>query len=322
MLKIVLAFFFTLSLWADGPVFKTGQSTEYYSGDDGTYQKGTTHSFSRDDVNGTVTDVASGLMWQDDAIGSTMNWTAAGTHCDGLTLSGYTNWRLPTIEELVSITDKSIASPGPVIFSAFQNTAASIYWSSTADASSTSFAWGMNFGNGDDYANGNKTNSYYVRCVRETDAYVSPVSSYTRDNSNDTVYDSDTNLTWMDDANVSSQTKTWIAAIDYCEALDFAGVQDWRLPNFNELYMIADRTTYNPAIDATFESTAASVYWSSTTVASNTSYEWGVSFYYGNDAMFGKTGSHYVRCVRDGQIIVNLASSKGVSPAVITYLLH
>lgn len=40
------------------------------------------------------------------------------------------------------------------------------YWSSTTNASDTSNAWNVNFNNGNDNWN-NKTNSNYVRCVRD-----------------------------------------------------------------------------------------------------------------------------------------------------------
>ncbi len=302
MLRGTFAFFFTLSLWADGPVFQTGQTTVYQRGDDGYYTKGIAHSFTRDDVHGTVTDAASGLMWQDNAISATMDWTTAKSQCDGLTLSGYTNWRLPTIEELTSITAKNISTPGPVIYSVFQNTKAASYHASTNLTALPIYAWYVNFYYGNDYAN-TKTILRYMRCVRETADYVPPVSSYVRDNSNETVYDSDTNLTWADDVNVSIVSKAWSDAINYCEALDFAGEQDWRLPNLNELYMIADHTAYNPAIDSTFHNSVASYFWSSTTNVSDTSNAWLVNFYSGYGYRYSKIGSNYVRCVRDGQIV-------------------
>ncbi len=42
------------------------------------------------------------------------------------------------------------------------------YWSSTTDASNTSDAWLVNFNNGNDNWN-NKSNTNYVRCVRDND---------------------------------------------------------------------------------------------------------------------------------------------------------
>ncbi len=58
-------------------------------------------------------------------------------------------------------------------------------------------------------------------------------------------------------------------------------------------------------MDATngFQHVASNNYWSSTTVASNSSYAWAVSFNDGNDGWGDKTYSLFVRCVRDGQIV-------------------
>ena len=110
-----------------------------------------------------VTDNASTLQWQDDAVGSTMTWESAITHCEGLTFDNHSDWRLPNKKELLSIVDYSTYNPA--IRSAFINTTSSNYWSSTTYASSTSYAWGVRFSNGYTYVS-IKGNNWYVRCVR------------------------------------------------------------------------------------------------------------------------------------------------------------
>ena len=150
---------------------KTGQTTSYETNDDGTYQRGITRSYTvqGEDSNLTrvVIDNATNLMWQDNnmTIGSAnkKTWADAITYCDTLIHNGKSDWRLPSIEELVSITDKSRYNPA--INSAFQNVVTSYYWSSTTDASGTSYAWVVNFNSGYDDGDG-KTNTNYVRCVR------------------------------------------------------------------------------------------------------------------------------------------------------------
>lgn len=144
--------------------------------------------------------------------------------------------------------------------------------------------------------------------------------AYTRNATTETVYDDQTDQTWQDSVIVSTQTLDWNASIDYCEALDFAGVQDWRLPNINELLSITDLTTSNPAIDSTFQNTASSFYWSSTTYAPDTDNAWYVYFNGGVDGAYAKTATFfYVRCVRSGQIPPS-APQAVLVPALI-YLL-
>ncbi len=124
-------------------------------------------------------------------------------------------------------------------------------------------------------------------------------AAYT-DNGDNTVTDSITGLMWQQEDD--NTTRTWEAAITYCEDLTLAGYGDWRLPNINELESIADDTVFSPAIDTVaFPNTNSSGYWSSTTFAFSTGYAWGVSFHGGYVYSSNKTYSDYFRCVRGGQ---------------------
>jgi hypothetical protein len=99
-------------------------------------------------------------------------------------------------------------------------------------------------------------------------------------------------------------TRAWTVAIGYCESSTLAGYDDWRLPNIMELDSIVDLSRYNPAIDsAHFPNTNGSFYWSSTTIAYNSGYAWGMDFGdgYGGDDYGNKSYSYYVRAVRGGQ---------------------
>jgi len=127
---------------------------------------------------------------------------------------------------------------------------------------------------------------------------VALLADFTRDDSTQIVTDNSTTLQWQDDTNI---TKSWTEAISYCEALTLGGHSDWRLPNFNELYSIADHSKSNPAIDSTFINVVSNLYWSSTTVVGHEDRAWVVDFNYGNGTWGNKSNSYYVRCVRDGQ---------------------
>ncbi len=59
----------------------------------------------RDNGDGTVTDLATGLMWMQDDSGYGMEWQDALAYCEDLEYAGHTDWRLPNAKELQSIVD-------------------------------------------------------------------------------------------------------------------------------------------------------------------------------------------------------------------------
>jgi len=116
-----------------------------------------------DNEDGTVTDNATGLMWQQGEQGY-MIWEQALNYCEGLNLANKTDWRLPNIKELESITDDTKYNPA-IDRAFFPNAYASDYWSSTTFAYGPYGAWGVGFYGG----HVSSTDKYYysyVRCVR------------------------------------------------------------------------------------------------------------------------------------------------------------
>jgi len=118
--------------------------------------------FTRD--GSVVTDNTTGLQWQDDAIGSTMNWKSAIEQCENLILDGHSDWRLPNLKELTSIVDDTRFNPS-IDTDTFQHVASDYYWSSTTNAGYSSRAWYVGFSYGRQF-NRYKSYSYFVRCVR------------------------------------------------------------------------------------------------------------------------------------------------------------
>ncbi len=123
---------------------------------------------------------------------------------------------------------------------------------------------------------------------------------YIRDNVKETVYDTTTNIIWSDQ---NATNYSWIGAYDYCENLDINGSTDWHLPNLNQLFLLADRTKYNPSIDNVFINVQYTQtdgsYWSSTTNMQNQNQAFSVNFYDGRSERKDKTQTAYVRCFRE-----------------------
>jgi len=127
-------------------------------------------------------------------------------------------------------------------------------------------------------------------------------ADFSRNNSG-IVDDSTTGLAWQDeytDNGGKIKRATWQDAIIYCHELSLGGKNDWRLPNIRELKSIVDTTKYNSAINSVFTNVSSSNYWSATTLASDSSNAWNVSFSYGDDYWNSKTDEYYIRCVRGG----------------------
>ncbi len=69
-----------------------------------------------DNMDGSISDIATGLMWQQSDDGMLRNWEETLAYAENLDFAGYTDWRLPNAKELQSIVDyyrspQSTASP-------------------------------------------------------------------------------------------------------------------------------------------------------------------------------------------------------------------
>jgi hypothetical protein len=91
-------------------------------------------------LDGTITDLDTGLMWTQ-VPGAATTWTGALTWAENLTLAGYSDWRLPNIKELQTLVDYTFttattaaAAVVPVnrVLFPTSTTPAAAYWSSTA----------------------------------------------------------------------------------------------------------------------------------------------------------------------------------------------
>jgi len=123
-----------------------------------------------DNGDGTISDAATGLMWQQTDNGAGVLWSDALATCEALTLAGHDDWRLPNAKELQSIVDysrspdtTSSAAIDPVFdVSSITNEAGDadfpFFWTGTTHASSNGsggFAAYVAFGRALGYMDGN-----------------------------------------------------------------------------------------------------------------------------------------------------------------------
>ena len=243
------------------PVKKTGQALTWRAGDDGSYQKGAVLDYTL--ASEIVSDAVTGLMWQDDnpTIYNPISGNSAESYCSNLSLGGFTDWRLPLVDELLSIANRNVFAPAidPSYFRTIGNFRQ--YWSGTTiDAGERRL---VDFYYGDE-SSVNSVQSYPVRCVRGA----VKTQTLQRDASNGVVIDTQAKLVWQD--NTSPSKGYWADAVDYCQALTLNGSSDWRLPNIHELLTVIDFESTRGVYKSTFNYNPDNA-WSSTTVIGNTS---------------------------------------------------
>ncbi|MGQ1947483.1 Lcl C-terminal domain-containing protein [Geofilum sp. OHC36d9] len=276
----------------NGDEISEPSETDDYYGQDAQFS-GIASSF-RDNNDGTVSDLNTGLMWQKTPDFERHNYYDAFDYVEDLEIGGYTDWRLPTIKELYSLlnsngslSDGDTESSQPYLYDEYFDfeydknmSFAGQYWSGTKyvkgglQDANIEGAFGFNFADGHikayetglyfDGSTGVQDPGCFVRAVRGTEN-VYGVNDF-QDNGDETVTDNATGLMWQKEDN--GITYNWQDALAYAANSDLAGYTDWRLPNTKELQSIVDydKTTF-PAIDENFFScsNADSWFWTGTT---------------------------------------------------------
>lgn len=114
-----------------------------------------------DNGDGTITDLTTGLMWQQADDGIKRTWNEAKKYAEALNLAGYSDWRLPTIHELFGLVDMEKFDPAiDPIFQCRPNG----YWSGSPYVG-PKHAWYVSFYYGSVDADV-KGYDYSIRCVR------------------------------------------------------------------------------------------------------------------------------------------------------------
>lgn len=297
------------TFYGDSAEITAPVSGEAFYGQNANYP-GTTPSYT-DNGDGTVTDNITGLMWSqspdmnnDGTIDSEdkLTYDEAVAGASSFTLKGYSDWRLPTIKELYSLIMFTGIDPileaqnddgvvpfintnyfdfgygdvdaGERIIDA-QFVSSTQYVSTTMNGDETVF--GVNFADGriKGYPiSGPMGSEFYVYYVRGNMSY--GVNNFI-DNGDGTITDQASGLMWTQNDN--GEGLNWEEALEYAESFEYAGYNDWRLPDIKELQSIVDytrspATSSSAAIDPILNSTGITneddeadypYYWSNTT---------------------------------------------------------
>jgi hypothetical protein len=247
----------------------------------------------RDNGDGTVSDLVTGLTWVR-ARGGKMSWADAMAGARACRVGGHDDWRVPTIKELYSLIQFTGEANGPrtpsrpfldTNYFGFvygdtsrgeraidcQDWSATEYTGTTMNGNATVF--GVNFADGRIKGYG-KTDSptgsphkLFVRYVRGNPAYG---KNDFRDNADGTVTDRATGLMWSKaDSGAGKNWQQALAWVQQLNATNYLGHGDWRLPSAKELQSIVDYSRI-PAIAPVFQISRLAdgeypFFWSSTT---------------------------------------------------------
>ena len=278
------------------------------------------YKFHDEDTHYIVEDLVTGLMWTSNPFLFHTNKYTYQEAMEGLDdfnaqyadqLGGFDDWRIPTIKELYSLANFSgvmgmnaerssaffdedyftlpdvpeVYNPGDRFIDT-QSVTSTIYGGKTLGSVTTMF--GYNFR--DAYLKGYpSTKTFTVFHVRGNTNYG---QNMLVDNGDGTISDLATGLMWMKyDSGfynlgpAGDGRMDWKSALNYCDSVQYAGHDDWRLSDTKQLHSIVDYTrspdvTDSAAINPLFECTPIvnmaglkdwGYYWTSTPFGRNIS---------------------------------------------------
>jgi len=142
----------------------------FYDGDWNRSASGFINDFQLQNDVKVVLDRATGLMWQQSGSVKEISYSDAKKYVARLNsgqFAGYNDWRMPTLEEAMSLMESTENDSGRYIDQVFDNTQK---WIWTSDTNEVTLAWLANFISGNCYTYPNDyfdfTSGGYVRAVR------------------------------------------------------------------------------------------------------------------------------------------------------------
>ena len=283
----------------------TGQSKSYTDtlGEDSDYTINAPELI--DNLDGTITDKITGLMWQK-VDGGEMTHSSALQYADSLTLGSFTDWRLPIAFEIYSIQNLQVNNPA-LNTTYFTKSNAEYWWTSDLQVNDNSRVWVSNAGGGignhlkSETISAGGTKRYHARAVRNIKENISLQKRFEVID-DDVVVDSLTGLMWQ--RKISNNPMTWENALAFSEQLSHGNYNDWRLPNIKELHSIHMVKEFMPCLDRiAFPLADIRKLWSSTTQNNQATRAWYFDSNFGITTQEAKSTALYVLCVRSTSIV-------------------
>ncbi len=294
-----------------------------------------------------VLDTVTGLTWQTSWPGTGVDYASNAVRDlvvsanSGLGLCGKTDWRVPRVNELLSLVNFSVTNGHSVNADVgFSSGMVGDFWSQEVVANATDQAWVVSPGQGGAVTPKAKTDATpFVRlvsggmegaiaraatCGDAADRFTVMKSSTLLNSpggvADGTVYDKKSGLMWKQcsegksgtscnqqasfNTSVADETylSNWVKDVNKNPVTLGAGFSDWRIPTVKELASLVDRCISAPALDKTIFPEALSLSAvTSTQDANNPSQFWYVDFSQGTIAVGATTTNKLLRLVRAGQ---------------------
>ena len=235
----------------------------------------------KDNGDGTITDLYTGLMWPKDLSGpATLNGTStsyatATELCHHLNFANHNDWRLPSLEELETIVPFGFAPQTEeptgsafIINNAFENPKVGVYWTSTLGEKNQPLVLILIAGLFQPNTASTPEKKYYFVPVRGP-AFNSQPADFINNNDG-TITDTKTNLIWLSakfakiidffspQTNTSTVANSFLSASqavlckdgtfikndsDRCDNRNGVLYDNWRIPNALELINIANQSS-------------------------------------------------------------------------------
>jgi hypothetical protein len=217
--------------------YETGSYSNYFAcvrGDE--YGKAVEGSFSvlTQEGDEIVKDSATNLVWQK-GYAAELNWKAALAYCANLNYAGYTDWRLPNKNELLSLVDYEKTTK-PI--SMFPGDEGDYFWTSTFGYyyGGPDGALIINTENGEISTADADEDGPFVRCVRsdtepDTGILLCDESHYAP------CEDASTHYVWSQVDFIQADL-SWKEKAVQCRESNFGGISQWRIPTIDEIRTI------------------------------------------------------------------------------------